>query len=85
MTAEEIGKSVNAICKKAGILVGQLADPQNFEHLVYEAARFHISHLVGVDAIHNNSDWHCDGLYQTALNQLDKEISKAKAEASRRA
>lgn len=85
MTGEEIEKAVNAICKKAGILVGQLANPENFEHLVYEAARFHLSHLVGKDAIHGNDTWRDDGLYQIALNQLDKEISKAKAEARGRA
>lgn len=84
MTSEEIERSVATICKKAGLLVGQLKDPQNFDHLCYEAARFHLSHLVGKDALHGNTRWHDQACYERALNMLDEEIKQAKAEATRR-
>lgn len=84
MTSEEVERVVTAICKKAGLLVGQLASPQTFDHLVYEAARLHISHLVGKDAIHGNLKLHDPLHYEAALNLLDSEIKKAKAEAARR-
>ena len=83
MKSEEIEKAVSAICKKAGLLVGQLADPASFQHLVYESARFHISHLVGKDALHSNTAFHVPTCYELALNLLDSEIKKAVEEARR--
>jgi hypothetical protein len=85
MTNEEIEKAVSAICKKAGILVGQLAEPASFQHLAYEAARFHLSHLVGKEALHGNGQWHSPHCYEKALNMLDAEIKKALEEVTRRA
>ena len=84
MTSEEIERSIQAICKKAALLVGQLREPSNFEHLAYEAARFHLSHLVGKDAIHPNEKFHDPLYYEQALNLLDKEMKKAREEAGRR-
>ncbi len=84
-TSDEIGRSVASVCKKAGILVGQLADPASFHHLVYEQARFHISHLAGKEALHSDPYWVTEHAYNAALNQLDSEINKALGEGQRRA
>lgn len=85
MTSDEIGRAVAAVCKKAGILVGQLADPSSFHHLVYEQARFHISHLAGRASLHSDPHWVTDEGYTAALNMLDGEIKKALDEVTRRA
>lgn len=84
MTSEDLEKAITAICKKAGHTVGHLSDPGAFSHLVYEQARFHLSHLVGKDAVHGVTAFHDPALYELALNQLDREIKKAVAEAERR-
>jgi hypothetical protein len=84
MTSEDIEKAIQAICKKAGNTVGKLAEPAAFSHLVYEQARFHLSHIVGKEAIHMNMRWHEEMFLEKALNLLDKEIEKAVAEAERR-
>ena len=84
MTSEDIEKTVQAICKKAGNTVAKLSDPAAFSHLVYEQARFHLSHLVGKEAIHKNMRWHEEVCLDKALNLLDKEINEAVAEVERR-
>lgn len=84
MTSEDIEKAIVAICKKAGNTVAKLSDPAAFSHLAYEQARFHLSQLVGKEAIHMNMHWHKDDCLETALNLLDKEIEKSVAEVERR-
>lgn len=84
MTSEDIERAIHAICKKAGNTVAKLSDPAAFSHLAYEQARFHLSHIVGKDALHSNQRWREEYCLDKALNLLDKEIKEAVAEAERR-
>src|SRR3954471_14447270 len=84
MTSEEIDRAIVTVCKKAAGLVGLLSDPSAYHHLIYEQARFHLSHLVGKDSLHGEASHQDQGLYEQAVDLLDNEIRKALAEAVRR-
>lgn len=85
MNSEDIVKAIHAVCKKAGMAVGQLTDPAAYQHLVYEQARYHLSHLVGKDALHADLKFHAQSFYEQALDLLEKEMKTGIEEVLRRA
>ena len=84
MTQEEVSEALKVVYRKAVNAVGYLARPVADHCFIYEMARFHITHLVGPDAIHSEeASIRNPSALLEAIDHLSQELDRAAKEADK--